>query len=1033
MAASPLDPPLKTAHPNALIDLEIPGSTGALPIPPAAVGETLLGINHGAAMDNFPEQGLQLYLPFWSQMSEGDSVKVLLDDAVVSTEVIEATEVGQRVTTFISAARLEPGPHTVKYVVSRVGQAAETSSETRIWVKLTRPGGQDQDGDTPGHSALKLTLPQDVINNGVDADTAEAGVPVTIEPYPDMQEGDRVTVSWGGRFVEHTVTVAEVDTTIDITVEKAIILEAGDSGANGLAVTYEVYDVVENRSEDWAAEIRVVVDTGNSRLSAPIVAEAVNNVLDLDKLGVNPVTVQVIAMSLKQSVEQLTAKLSGDQLKRLKSSMGKQTLESVVALKADFTLGDKIAVTLEGVTEAGEEVSYQAPEVIVDDLPAIYAITVPNAQIRKLAKTQAVFSYELNDAAGTLKAASKRAFINVIGEIVRMAAPVAMDAQQGALDPELPQTTVQIPWDDNMAAGDQITLKWIGTRPDQTIYDPALAPHLISSGEANSELPLFLTIAGTHLKAIDGGTLELYFLLEKDVNGTIDKRESARTSALNVGEARPELPAPAIYDVIDGTMDPGLAGTTMWVLNYTGKAIGDVVHALWKGSQSGEFNNSAPVNSFSLTNPIDFTIASTLIAPNDGGTVQASYWVIRAANGHRSDSQLLTFSVGKPVVLDPPAITGLTDSNGLDIPEGEATADTRVTLSGTAPASQTVELFDDAQSKGQVTAGADGTWMKEITDLAEGSHALKAKALYGDGAESAVHKFEVVASEVPTISTIKDSQGVLIPNGGKTYDTTVKLSGTAAAGLQVKVFANSSSKGTATADADGLWSLKITGMTVAAHDMKARALYGDGVDSQLYSFTVMLQVVPSIIDVKDSLGVVIPEGGQTLSSTVTLSGLATPGLQVEIFANGTSQGTATADTDGLWSRTITSMAIGAHAMKAKALYGDGDYSQVRSFTVIPSVAPTLDSIKDSSGQEIPRGGSTSDTRVTISGTASSYQAVEVFDWDQSKGQATADSDGKWKKDFTGLNVGSHMALAKALYGNGAESEIRDFWVVSPAD
>jgi hypothetical protein len=222
-------------------------------------------------------------------------------------------------------------------------------------------------------------------------------------------------------------------------------------------------------------------------------------------------------------------------------------------------------------------------------------------------------------------------------------------------------------------------------------------------------------------------------------------------------------------------------------------------------------------------------------------------------------------------------------------------------------------------------------------------------------------------------------------------------------------------------------------MTVAAHDMKARALYGDGVDSQLYSFTVMLQVVPSIIDVKDSLGVVIPEGGQTLSSTVTLSGLATPGLQVEIFANGTSQGTATADTDGLWSRTITSMAIGAHAMKAKALYGDGDYSQVRSFTVIPSVAPTLDSIKDSSGQEIPRGGSTSDTRVTISGTASSYQAVEVFDWDQSKGQATADSDGKWKKDFTGLNVGSHMALAKALYGNGAESEIRDFWVVSPAD
>jgi hypothetical protein len=933
MAASPLDPSLKTAHPNALIDLEIPGSTGPLPIPPATPGETLLGINHGAATDNFPEQGLQLYVPFWSGMSEGDSVKVLLDDVTVATEVIEAAEVGQRVTTFISAARLEPGPHTVKYVVTRVGQAAETSSETRIWVKLTRPGGQDQDGDTPGHSALKLTVPQDVINNGVDGDTAEAGVPITIEPYPDMQQGDKVMLSWGGRFVEHTVTIEEVATAIDITVEKAVILEAGDSGANGLAVTYEVYDVVENRSEDWAAEIRVVVDTGSSRLSAPIIAEAVNNVLDLDKLGVNPVTVQVIAMSLKQSVEQLTTKLNGDQLKRLKSSMGKQTLESVVALKADFTLGDKIVVTLKGVTETGEEVSYQAPEVIVDDLPAIYPVSVPNAQIRKLAKTQAVFSYELNDAAGTLKAASKRAFINVIGEIVRMAAPVAMDAQQGALDPDLPQTTVQIPWDDSMAAGDQITLKWIGTRPDQTIYDPALAPHLISSGEASSELPLFLTIAGTHLKVIDGGTLELYFLLEKDVNGTIERRESARTSALNVGEARPELPAPVVSDVVDGAMDPGLARATLTVPNYTGKAIGDEVHSLWKGSQSGEITDSATVNSFSLAKPIDFTIASTAIAPNDGGTVQASYWVIRAANGHRSDSELLAFNVGKPVVLDPPAITGITGSNGLEILEGGTTADTRVTLSGTAPASQSVEVFDGAQSQGQVTAGADGTWTKQLTDLAVGSHALKAKALYGDGVESAVRGFTVAAVVAPTISSIKAASGAEIPAGGITVETSVTVTGAASARLEVEVFDGSTSKGKATANANGQWTLAITGLAIAAHAIRAKAVYVGGGESAVRRFSVF-KAFPTIISIRDSNGVEIPEGFLTRDPKLTMSGVSFVNQTATVVAlvNGIEKELATfpVGANGEWTVTRTLSTSGTYFVEIR---GWGNHSALRGFTL----------------------------------------------------------------------------------------------------
>ncbi|NWA29823.1 hypothetical protein HX866_33610, partial [Pseudomonas gingeri] len=45
---------------------------------------------------------------------------------------------------------------------------------------------------------------------------AAAGIPVTIEPYPKMFEGDRIKLSWGGEFVWRTVEDFEVGTPIVI-------------------------------------------------------------------------------------------------------------------------------------------------------------------------------------------------------------------------------------------------------------------------------------------------------------------------------------------------------------------------------------------------------------------------------------------------------------------------------------------------------------------------------------------------------------------------------------------------------------------------------------------------------------------------------------------------------------------------------------------------------------------------------------------------------------------------------------------------
>lgn len=778
----------QSSSPYALIELEIPDRTREqLPEPPAMPGETLWGINHAAAMDIFPQYGLQLYISPWSAMNQGDSVRVMLDrTSVVSTEIIRDGQANQRVTTFLPAARLTPGRHTLHYIVNRFGQTDDPSAETNILVKLDRPGGRDQDGDTPGHSELHFDLPQAIIDDGVDADAAAAGVLVKIRAYPNISARDNIKFSWGGVFVDHFVTEDEAnaaqeagrnqqDFSIDILIDKETIEKAADSGANGLGVTYEVFDIVQNRSEDWAAEKRIVVDTGNSRLPGPIVDEAVDNILDLDVLKDAPVTVQIWAAARSTTVDELKNTLGKQKLKLSQAAMGKETLESLLgSLKADFTKGDRIAVTLTGTTAAGETVLFNAPVETIENVPHVYEISVPNHYVRQLAQAQAKFSYRLIHADAT-ETTSRGAFINVIGEAARLAAPVALDAVQGAISPDLPSTDIEIPWDDSMEAGDLILPKWIGTRPDFSIYDPYLEPHPISGGEADRREPININVPGTHLKVIEGGTLELYYILDNSVGG---RRESTRVTGLSIGEPRAELDPPTVSGIVEGVMDPGLARATLTVPNYGGKKVGDKVYYDWDGSnEGGDATDWLPVTTATLNVPLTFSIPNSAIAPNNLGTVTASYHVVRIENGQTSQSQSLTFNVGQTVALPAPAISSIRDSKNTDIPPGESTSDTTVSVTGTAPATYEVEIFDATTPKGKVKADVAGMWSMTLAGLAPTAHPIKAVAQYGEKLESAVWNFTVVTAAEVRITLVKDSQGNPIPNGGTTTDKQVTLSG----------------------------------------------------------------------------------------------------------------------------------------------------------------------------------------------------------------------------------------------------------------
>ncbi|MFY1664220.1 hypothetical protein [Pseudomonas sp. Pseu.R1] len=376
-----------------------------------------------------------------------------------------------------------------------------------------------------------------------------------------------------------------------------------------------------------------------------------------------------------------------------------------------------------------------------------------------------------------------------------------------------------------------------------------------------------------------------------------------------------------------------------------------------------------------------------------------------------------------------PTIEQVLDSKGL-VSNGGTTVDTTLTVSGKASPDQQVELFDGAASKGTAITNSIGEWQKAVSGLAVASHPLKARALYGSSPESTTWTIIVATAIAPTISSIQDSGGTEIPANGFTVDISVTLTGTANANLDVEIFDGATSIGKATANGAGVWSLAATGLSVTAHAMKAKALYGTGPESTVRHFTVVTVVTPTITAVVDPQNRPVPHGGSTYANTVTASGRASINQPLEVFDGTTSKGTVTTNASGTWTRAISGLSVASHSLTAKALYGNKPVSAAWAFTVKAATAPSITSVKDANG-EVQNGGQTTATSVTASGTAAASEQVEVFDGNTSKGTASVNTGGSWTHVVSGLALGAHSLKAVAKYADGASSGVRTFTVISP--
>ncbi|UQS15189.1 Ig-like domain-containing protein [Pseudomonas sp. HS6] len=1049
------------SSPLVLKELDVPGRTS-----PVSQAPDVWGLNIAAVQDNFPRQGLLCRAGPWGVMSRGDKLVISLGGQPVFNKTVDDNDVNTTLSMFVPAARFTDGASTLAYAVTRQGGTAEPSEVMQVRVKLTRPGGHDSD-EGPGHSKLKMTIPREILEGGIDKDNIAAGVPIRIgpsddgpQPYPNAAAGDEIQVTWGGVFVLYgPLTQDEADGKVPVIVKvtEQDIRCAEDSGEAGLAVAYEVYDIVENRAEDWSYEQRVVVAVDADRLGAPICKETLNNVLDADKLGDADGTAQILAVD-----------------------------------GSKFKVGDIPIVRLKGTPVEGAPINIEVTGTPLVSVPSIPEIKISNAALRQLAKTQIGLSFRLKKADGSADLLSKTQFINVIGEIQRLQAPVALDAAQGALNPELVQARIEIPFDKSFAAGQAIKLFWLGTRPDLSTYLPDLPLRPITQGDITTGAPLLINVPGLHLKQIEGGKLELYYqlLIEDAVLGTMNRvnathaiRESIHAESLNVGEPRKELPEPKVDGVVDGVLPADMAGTTLTV-EYLNTVKDDEVTYFWNGSKTGPDSDSVKLSSFTAGQPVPFTIKAELIKGNEGGTVEASYSIKWADGRPTSYSDVKPFSVGVALDLTAPKVKEAPNDTSL-IPNAAKDALTAIVdYVGMLLGDKIIVTF----------TGAAGT-------PAGGSHTAPEKTVTVLGAQEIPLANSVVAfnlNKAVTVSyTVKRGSGAPLPsdtrplavqslvldlsnvpkilqaanNGdGQELDLdAIKSSATLRALgwplIALRQYVWLKFRGTLSDDSpyekalwaqpgpvtnsgwvtngyydSGLSTTFLNEFKNLKHDSSfsiefKAALGSSTIEADAVSFPVRTYMVKAIADVKpvitraeDSKGVEILPGEFTVDTNVTLIGTSAPGQKVQIFDGPTPDGQPTAElVTGIWRHTLTGRTLAPHTFTAQALYGSGQTSDPRTLTVVEAIALSLTSLRDNNG-EIGENGETTSTIITLQGRFTSGHQVQIYDNDAGKHTVTAVGQ-VWDATLS-VDLGSHSINARAV-STGEFSNRRSFRVISP--
>jgi len=374
---------------------------------------------------------------------------------------------------------------------------------------------------------------------------------------------------------------------------------------------------------------------------------------------------------------------------------------------------------------------------------------------------------------------------------------------------------------------------------------------------------------------------------------------------------------------------------------------------------------------------------------------------------------------------------------------GGVTNQTRPIFDGTAEAGHAVTLEVGGRAFGPVVSRDDGVWSVKSGTLPDGTYAFAARATDGAGNVSALSvPFALTVDTVATAPTIAavwdDVPGLVGPidNGGTTNDSLLTVTGTAEPGNIVVVAVNTSSLASVVAGVDGVWGVALPRLFDGPVVITASAT--DIAGNKTMAVTPFLLTIdthssaPSITAILDDvpfhIGPLTPNS-RTNDSTLTVSGIATPGDRVTVSAGGRTYGPVTVDADGRWGLHAPGLQDGTIDFSAVAQDAAGNTTAASErfrVTVDTTVmAPVITGLAGDLEDVFPQAGDLRLASATpvLAGTAEPETNVWVHGRNTVFGPVVSDSSGRWRLPLPQLTDGVHDFAARARDTAGNQSDL----------
>ncbi|WP_160286283.1 RCC1 domain-containing protein [Pseudomonas knackmussii] len=527
-------------------------------------------------------QGVDITLAAYPNMAEYDRIDFNWGGQRL-VHTVQLDEVGQPVVLHVEEATiLAAGDGVIALAYQVIDAAANRSDGWSVTanVEVLASG-----------TVLDAPLVPQAPNSELDL-AGLAGADVRVQVVADLAQfavGESVTLTWAGRTDaglsvdwSDSLPVASLPQVLEFFVPNDVVTAIAQGSA---VVSYTLHKLDNSDLPSKRVQIHVVGEI--QTLPAPSVREASNG-------------------TLAANVEQATVD---------------------IAAYTGMAAGDLITLIWSGEKANGQPTDYRTERTVTGGMVGqTVTLTVPGAaQVAPLDGGQVTLWYQVS-AAGVLQRAlvheSEHLQLSVGSAAATLPAPTVLEAENGALSPDVLQATVEIAPYMGMAVGDRVDLFWRGN----------------VSGEFTDWVPVSSATVGHALNftvypenIASNNSAEVSYSVTRAAGGT----EFSAVLQLRIGEALP-LPAPTIDQAVDDKLNPADVpnGATVRVDAAANLQAGDQVTVYWQGlpgEGSGEYGHS--VSGSEAGKAITVTVPFSVVEANKGNSIQLSYDVARAAGG----------------------------------------------------------------------------------------------------------------------------------------------------------------------------------------------------------------------------------------------------------------------------------------------------------------------------------------------------------------------------------------------------------------